>query len=66
MMDVEEVEGRKASKFGSLSATSLTARINELESQMLDEKLILLGDDGKLQRQIFDGKLVLLVMMKSR
>ncbi|PWA58917.1 hypothetical protein CTI12_AA395910 [Artemisia annua] len=32
---------------GSPSTTPSVARINELECQMLDEKLVLLGDDGK-------------------
>ena len=47
MVDVKVGEGCKTSAFGSPSTTSLAARINELESQMLDEKLVLLGDDGK-------------------
>ncbi|GJZ46392.1 hypothetical protein Tco_0593988 [Tanacetum coccineum] len=33
--------------YGCPSTTSLVARINELESQMLDGKLVLVGDDGK-------------------
>ncbi|GKB39737.1 hypothetical protein Tco_0884679 [Tanacetum coccineum] len=35
------------SAFSSSSTTPLVARINELESQMLDGKFVLLGDDGK-------------------
>ena len=31
----------------SLSITPLVARINELESQMIEGKLVLLDDDGK-------------------
>lgn len=32
---------------GSLSTIPLVARINELESQIIDGKLVLVGDDGK-------------------
>ena len=36
-----------SSTFGSQSTTPLVARINELESQMLDGKLVLVSDDWK-------------------
>ncbi|GJW83628.1 hypothetical protein Tco_0156773 [Tanacetum coccineum] len=41
------VQDVAVSASGSPSNTPLVTRINELESQMIDEKLVLLGDDGK-------------------
>ncbi|GKB76701.1 hypothetical protein Tco_0943596 [Tanacetum coccineum] len=41
---VQDVIG---SASGNSSNSSLVARINEMESQMIEGKLVLLGDDGK-------------------
>ncbi|GJS93152.1 putative ribonuclease H-like domain-containing protein, partial [Tanacetum coccineum] len=45
--DVEDIEGRNVSLPGNLSPTSLVLRINEMEHQVLDGKLVLLDDVGK-------------------
>lgn len=58
MVEVEEGEGRKNLAFGSLGTTCLAERINKLESQMLDWKVVLLDDEGKplpLQKEATDN-----------
>ncbi|GJY35475.1 hypothetical protein Tco_0420853, partial [Tanacetum coccineum] len=52
---VSSAYGDSSKAFGSPNTTPLAARINDLERQMLDEKLVLVDDDGNPLKNINDS-----------
>ncbi|GKD85198.1 hypothetical protein Tco_1356352, partial [Tanacetum coccineum] len=63
LQKVGNVSGVVVVAFGSPNTTPLGARINELERKMLDEKLVLVDDDGKPQKPKVDDRLQKSVMI---
>ncbi|GKB99523.1 hypothetical protein Tco_0985660 [Tanacetum coccineum] len=49
---VSSAYGTSLESFGSLTTIHLEERIIDLERQMLDEKLVLVDDDGKMQKRL--------------
>ncbi|GJZ17044.1 hypothetical protein Tco_0553167, partial [Tanacetum coccineum] len=54
LMLAEKGAESSSDAFSSPNTTPLAARINDLERQMLDGKLVLMDDDGKLQKRDFE------------
>nr|GEU28778.1 reverse transcriptase domain-containing protein [Tanacetum cinerariifolium] len=52
-LSIRTVHVENSSKaFGSLTTTPIAEMINDIERQMLDEKLVLVNDDGKLLKML--------------
>ncbi|GKA68679.1 hypothetical protein Tco_0768596 [Tanacetum coccineum] len=51
---VSSAHGTSSKAFGSPTTTPLAERINDVERKMLNERLVLLDDDGKLLKKVGD------------